>query len=497
MSFTPRLLTLLQLSLDYLTESDGPTAISEVAGAIDVSEHEAEQLLEKLVDDGCAESNRNASAYLRTYWATIEAKIQNEQTHGIYDASRGNEFVDPMMSLDPDFWKPKLPRRKARRSKPLTSTPHRTAEADRKPATTPAGAASGRRFRVALSFPGEQREFVRAVADTLAKELGQESVLYDNYFEHEFARPDLDTYLQRLYHEESELIAVFLCADYMKKDWCGLEWRAIKDLIKRRDMSTIMPIRFDQTEVPGLFSTDGYVHIGSRPPDVIADLILKRLGVAVDQSQPEARPEAAPNAEVGLSLDAAVFSKEGNIYWAHDGEVRQLTFAGLDDKPLLMRDGRHVVFVRDEEFLGNEGKLFRKTIVRVGIRDMHEKLIVRQKPFKDGISGTTDIMCIDQPTLSLDGRYLYFTSEYAAVSNGLMRVDLETGEWTCITAAEHFELLSIAPFLGYFMLTYTDVRGSGRTVYYKLIDAEGNMVKEFANRNTATQFLDHVRVQSA
>ena len=52
---------------------------------------------------------------------------------------------------------------------------------------------SSHRFDVALSFPGERREFVAAVADRLAAELGKERILYDKYHEAEFARPDLST----------------------------------------------------------------------------------------------------------------------------------------------------------------------------------------------------------------------------------------------------------------------------------------------------------------
>lgn len=136
---------------------------------------------------------------------------------------------------------------------------------------------SKKRFRVALSFPGERREFVFRVADCLAARLGRENVLYDNFYEAEFARPNLDTYLQALYHDESELICVFLCAEYEKKDWCGLEWRAIRDIIKSRRESDIMPFRFDITEVPGLFSIDGYVWIGERTPEDVCERILERL----------------------------------------------------------------------------------------------------------------------------------------------------------------------------------------------------------------------------
>ncbi len=134
-----------------------------------------------------------------------------------------------------------------------------------------------KRFRIALSFPGEHRPFVKQVADHLAAGVGRERVLYDKYHEPELARLDLDTYLQDLYHKESELIAVFLCADYERKEWCGLEWRAIRDLIKRRHSSIVMPLRFDDTEIPGLFSIDGYILIEDRTADEVAKLILERL----------------------------------------------------------------------------------------------------------------------------------------------------------------------------------------------------------------------------
>jgi hypothetical protein len=168
-----------------------------------------------------------------------------------------------------------------------------------------------KRFKIALSFPGERRDFVEQVAAQLADQVGRDRVLYDQYYEAEFARPDLDTYLQRLYHDESELIAVFLCADYERKDWCGLEWRAIRDLIKKRQASTVMPLRFDNTEIPGLFSTDGYVWIDNRSPAEIADLILQRIGINAGQppaSSPSSPPVSPPPASPSPAL--AVWRKK-------------------------------------------------------------------------------------------------------------------------------------------------------------------------------------------
>lgn len=134
-----------------------------------------------------------------------------------------------------------------------------------------------KRFRVALSYPGEHREFVSRVAERLSERLGRACVLYDKYHEAEFARIDLDTYLQRLYHDESELIVVFFSENYERKEWPGLEWRAIRDVIKQRRESTVIPVRFDDTRIPGLFSTAGSLWVGEREPEAIADLVLQRL----------------------------------------------------------------------------------------------------------------------------------------------------------------------------------------------------------------------------
>ncbi len=139
---------------------------------------------------------------------------------------------------------------------------------------------TSKRFSVALSFPGERRVFVEQVAARLADHVGRERVLYDKYHEAEFARPELDVYLPQLYAAESELIVIFLCEDYAKKQWCKLEWRHIRQLIATSESSRIMFVSFDDigaiAEI-GILPGDGYVVIGSRSPEEIASVILKRL----------------------------------------------------------------------------------------------------------------------------------------------------------------------------------------------------------------------------
>lgn len=135
-----------------------------------------------------------------------------------------------------------------------------------------------KRFKVALSFPGEYRHYVESVARELARSLTRDAVFYDRFHESELARPNLDTHLQTIYHQDSELIVVFLCSEYDDKEWCGIEFRSIRDLIKRRQDDMVMFVRLDTADVKGVFSVDGYIDTDGRSPRSVAKLIIQRLG---------------------------------------------------------------------------------------------------------------------------------------------------------------------------------------------------------------------------
>jgi len=140
----------------------------------------------------------------------------------------------------------------------------------------PPGRVEEMRFKVALSFPGEKREYVAAVAAEVKKKIGGEHVFYDRDFTAQLARPNLDVMLQRIYLNNSDLVVVFLCADYERKEWCGLEWRAIREIIKNRSDHSIMFMRFDDAKVAGTFSLDGYVDLDTFTPVQAARMIVER-----------------------------------------------------------------------------------------------------------------------------------------------------------------------------------------------------------------------------
>ena len=144
---------------------------------------------------------------------------------------------------------------------------------------------SSKRFRIAFSFAGEQRDFVSKVVNILAKRFGEEAILYDKYHTAEFSRSDLAFYLPDLYHHQSDLIVVVLCPDYDKKEWCGLEWNAIFGRLKEQNVAEVMLTRFGRVEGKGLQGLAGYTDLDDETPETTATLILERL--ALNEGHPK------------------------------------------------------------------------------------------------------------------------------------------------------------------------------------------------------------------
>lgn len=142
-----------------------------------------------------------------------------------------------------------------------------------------------KRFRVALSFAGEKRDFVEKVAAILAQRFGESAVLYDKFHEAEFAVYDLGIRLPKLYGEQSDLIVPVLCPAYDAKRWTGWEWVHIYGLLTKAVGHRVMPSRFERAIADGLALTAGFIELDDKTPAQFATLILERL--ALNEGQPK------------------------------------------------------------------------------------------------------------------------------------------------------------------------------------------------------------------
>lgn len=138
-------------------------------------------------------------------------------------------------------------------------------------------AAEQRRFRVALSFSGEQRNFVEAVAKVLVNEFGQDAVFFYPSYQHETnGVGNLAQQVPDFYLAHADLTAPFISASYQRSDACMAEWRAVRELIYTRQHSRLMLFRFDRTPMEGLHSYDCYTEVPDPGPEEIAQLLIRR-----------------------------------------------------------------------------------------------------------------------------------------------------------------------------------------------------------------------------
>jgi hypothetical protein len=137
---------------------------------------------------------------------------------------------------------------------------------------------SSHEFEIALSYPREYESTVEQIAIGLKDNFGENSIFFAKWYEGELTRLNLDDVLQNIYEKQSKLIVVFLCPEYEKKEWCGLEWRAIKNLIKSRNDEAIMLVKLENFKISlkGLFGYDGYLNIKNKDPKEVVTLIIKR-----------------------------------------------------------------------------------------------------------------------------------------------------------------------------------------------------------------------------
>lgn len=151
------------------------------------------------------------------------------------------------------------------------------------------------RFEIAISFAGDsKRDLIRSVAELLVETVGKGKVFLDEWFEAELAGPDAHLVLQDIYQNRTCLVVYCVCQCYNKKPWPQEEWRAIqvfeRDL---RDANTgnvqrlrLLPLRFSDGVVDGMFPTAIVPDVRNRTAEQIADLILSRHRLAGLGRQP-------------------------------------------------------------------------------------------------------------------------------------------------------------------------------------------------------------------
>ena len=150
------------------------------------------------------------------------------------------------------------------------------------------GVGAGRRWDVALSFAGAQRDYVRQVAAAL-KARGVRC-FYDADKQIELWGTHLAEELPRIYAQESAAVVVFFSADYAGADWTRLERRAAFSRAVAEAGVYVLPARFDDSDLPGLLPDVVTVDLRRYTPEQFAGLVADK--VAELASSPPGGPQA-------------------------------------------------------------------------------------------------------------------------------------------------------------------------------------------------------------
>jgi len=131
-------------------------------------------------------------------------------------------------------------------------------------------------YDVCLSFAGEDRSYVAAVAAAL-KSRGIR-VFYDEYEEVALWGKDLYEHLDEVYSRLARYCVVFISKHYGEKLWTTHERKSAQERAFKQHSEYILPARFDDTKLPGMRDTVAYVDLSDKTPEAFAELIAAKLG---------------------------------------------------------------------------------------------------------------------------------------------------------------------------------------------------------------------------
>ena len=129
-------------------------------------------------------------------------------------------------------------------------------------------------YDVALSFAGEDREYVEHVAIALRE--ARIKVFYDAFEEIDLWGKNLADHLGEVY-SNSKYVVIFVSKYYAEKAWPNHERKHAQARALENQEDIILPARFDDTKIPGLPDTVSYINLNKTNPEEFADKIIRKL----------------------------------------------------------------------------------------------------------------------------------------------------------------------------------------------------------------------------
>ena len=188
-------------------------------------------------------------------------------------------------------------------------------------------------FDVAVTFAGQDREFVHDFVKLLSHDGGIE-VFYDEEHDWESWGEDLGEYFHDVYLRRARYAIMFISRQYAQKPWAVHERRSALERAVTQKSAYVLPVRLDDTELPGLRSSIGYLDARRLGLAGLAERARRRLLHSVkDDGGSSREPRSVPRSEAARQLLLAE-RPAGWEYLLLAAELRR----GLADNAELYRD---------------------------------------------------------------------------------------------------------------------------------------------------------------
>ncbi|HYR88453.1 MAG TPA: TIR domain-containing protein [Terriglobia bacterium] len=134
----------------------------------------------------------------------------------------------------------------------------------------------GRDFDVAISFAGTERGYAEEVARRV--DAAGFRVFYDDFYSAELWGKDLIEFFDDIYRKRSRYCLMFISKEYAERMWTTHERKSAQArALEEKGKEYILPIKVDDTELPGMLPTVGYLSLVECGVEKIADLLIKKL----------------------------------------------------------------------------------------------------------------------------------------------------------------------------------------------------------------------------
>ena len=166
-------------------------------------------------------------------------------------------------------------------------------------------------YDVALSFAGEDREYAKELADLLI--INHYSCFYD---ENELANlwgKNLYDYLSSVYKDRARYCVMFLSKHYKQKLWTNHERQNAQARAFKENREYILPVRLDDTEIPGILPTIGYLDLRVISIEKIYEVLDQKLSGTTPRT--DTTDQTPPIVEVDTNEYVLLISEDEKLYF--------------------------------------------------------------------------------------------------------------------------------------------------------------------------------------